>query len=354
MEITYRGQPTIIAFYLPQFHPTPENDEWWGNGFTEWTNVTKAKPLFRGHHQPNLPADLGFYDLRLAEVREEQASMAKDYGIGGFAYWHYWFSGRRILERPFNEVLDSGKPDFPFCLAWANETWSGIWHGRPNDVLIRQEYPGEGDYRKHYEYARTAFQDDRYLTMNQKPIFIVYRPKQIPNSHRFIDLWNKWAIHDGFSGVQFIAISNNVEKDYNALIKKGYNGVIPNRLSQLSTKADSLLSKIWRKSTGKPFVLSYAAASRYFIGDDEEKESCYPVLIPNWDNSPRSGKRALILKGSSPELFGRHVESVLALEKRLVFLKSWNEWAEGNYMEPDHRFGRGYLEVLKNILSENS
>src|SRR5215467_5970675 len=140
-------QATLIAFYLPQFHPIPENDVWWGKGFTEWTNVTKARPLFSGHYQPRLPADMGYYDLRVPEVREAQAQLARNAGIEGFCYYHYWFDGKRLLERPFTEVVASGKPDFPFCLCWANQTWSGIWHGNPERKLIEQTYPGPEDNR---------------------------------------------------------------------------------------------------------------------------------------------------------------------------------------------------------------
>ena len=168
------NKPRLIAFYLPQFHPIPENDEWWGRGFTEWTNVAKAVPLFRGHYQPHFPADLGFYDLRVPEVREAQAAMAKAYGIEGFCYYHYWFGhGRRLLERPFNEVLSSGKPDFPFCLCWANDTWTGIWHGAPNKVLIEQRYPGVEDYKAHFYALLDAFRDPRYMTVDGKKIFII-------------------------------------------------------------------------------------------------------------------------------------------------------------------------------------
>ena len=169
----------LIAFYLPQFHPIPENDEWWGKGFTEWTNVAKARPLFRGHHQPLVPADLGFYDLRVPETREAQASLAREYGIEAFCYYHYWFAGKRILERPFDEVLASGQPDFPFCLCWANQSWTGVWHGAPNKVLIEQTYPGQDDHRRHFEYLLPAFADRRYLRVEGKPVFRDLQPGRV-------------------------------------------------------------------------------------------------------------------------------------------------------------------------------
>src|SRR5208283_1156501 len=166
----------LIALYLPQYHPIPENDEWWGKGFTEWTNVVKAKPSFRGHRQPHIPADLGFYDLRVPETRIAQAELALEYGIGGFCYWHYWFGeGKKLLEKPFEEVLKSGEPDFPFCLAWANESWTGVWHGSPDKVLREQTYPGSNDDEAHFYYLLTAFRDSRYLKVDDRPIFYVYK-----------------------------------------------------------------------------------------------------------------------------------------------------------------------------------
>jgi lipopolysaccharide biosynthesis protein len=165
-----------IALYLPQFHPIPENDEWWGKGFTEWTNTAKAKPVFRGHYQPHVPADLGFYDLRVPETREAQTALARRYGIEGFCYYHYWFAGRRILERPFDAVLHSGTPDFPFCLCWANATWAGVWYGEPNRVLIKQTYPGQADHEAHFRALLPAFKDPRYIRVDGKPVFLIFQP----------------------------------------------------------------------------------------------------------------------------------------------------------------------------------
>src|SRR3954467_6790017 len=172
----------LISFYLPQFHPIPENDEWWGRGFTEWTNTARATPLFRGHYQPHVPADLGFYDLRLPELRAAQAKLAREHGVEGFCYYHYWFAGRRILERPFDEVLASGQPDFPFCLNWANQTWTGNWHGAPNRVLIEQTYPGMDDHCRHFDALLPAFADQRCMKVDGRPLFVVYRPRELPES----------------------------------------------------------------------------------------------------------------------------------------------------------------------------
>jgi lipopolysaccharide biosynthesis protein len=202
-----------IAFYLPQFHPIPENDEWWGKGFSEWTNVTKAKPLFEGHKQPHFPADMGYYDLRVPEVREQQAQLARDAGIEGFCYWHYYFgNGKRLLERPFNEVLKSGKPDFPFCLAWANESWSGIWHGASDRILINQEYLGLKDYEAHFYDLLPAFLDKRYIRVEDKPLFLIYNPTDLPDMQEFCDIFKNLAVKNNLKGIHLVANNiNNVK-----------------------------------------------------------------------------------------------------------------------------------------------
>ena len=201
------GMSCVIAFYLPQFHPIPENDKWWGKGFTEWTNTAKALPLFRGHYQPHVPADLGFYDLRAPETRQQQADMALEYGVDAFCYYHYWFgNGRRIIERPFNEVLETGKPDFPFCLCWANQTWTGIWHGAPNRILMEQTYPGYDDHARHFDWLATAFADRRYITIEGKPLFVVFQPLEIPNVKDVTEFWRQRAVSAGFPGLYLVGI----------------------------------------------------------------------------------------------------------------------------------------------------
>ena len=195
----------VVAFYLPQFHPVPENDEWWGAGFSEWTNSAKARPLFPGHVQPHIPADLGFYDLRLAESREAQAALARKYGVEAFCYWHYWFAGRRILERPYEEMLASGEPHFSFCLGWANQTWSGIWHGAGERILIEQTYPGADDDRRHFDHVLPAFRDARYFRVNGKPLFYVFRPEQLPDPAAFVERWQAMAVEAGLEGLYLVA-----------------------------------------------------------------------------------------------------------------------------------------------------
>jgi hypothetical protein len=361
-DIENNKKARVLAFYLPQFHPIPENDKWWGKGFTEWTNVGKAKPLFRGHYQPRVPADLGYYDLRLPEVREQQAEMAHYTGIEGFCYYHYWFgNGKRLLERPFNEVLESGKPDFPFCLAWANETWSGIWHGTPEKVLIEQTYPGVEDYTKHFYANLDAFLDKRYIKADEKPIYYVYNPLNIPDSKAFLDCWRELAMKEGLKGIHFVGQSWD-EKQAKQILALGYDAV-NTHWQQSIMKNDHTAKYAWNRLTELMFKGKYKLsvwdykefATKLSSGLDCQHDY-YPTILSGWDNSPRSGRRGQIFINYTPEMFDVHVKEVLKkienkrYETNIAFLKSWNEWGEGNYVEPDLKFGWNFLDVLKNNL----
>ncbi|MEO8407579.1 MAG: glycoside hydrolase family 99-like domain-containing protein [Oxalobacteraceae bacterium] len=351
-------KPRLVALYLPQYHPIAENDEWWGRGFTEWTNVTKATPIFPGHKQPNLPADLGFYDLRVPETRTEQAKLAEKYGIEAFCYYHYWFGGRRIIQRPFDEVLTSGEPNFPFCLFWANETWSGVWHGEPKKVLIEQTYPGEDDHRRHFENLLPAFQDSRYITVDDKPVFLIYRPMDIPDLRNTMNLWRRMAVSAGLRGLYLIANSPNSGYPNWRPQDHGFDASITTKMPALRSwitwhhPVKRLLRnfRVWR---GYPTVYQYKEVIKNFLRNEPAGFDDYPVVIPNWDNTPRSGANGLVLQGSTPELFRTHLRAALDIslefphERQFVFIKSWNEWAEGNYLEPDRRFGKKYLEVVR-------
>ena len=349
----------VIAAYLPQFHPIPENDIWWGKGFTEWTNVGKAKPLFRGHYQPRIPADLGYYDLRVEETRIAQANMAKTFGIEAFCYWHYWFgNGKRLLERPFNEVLHSGKPDFPFCLGWANSSWDSIHYGvdGKKKVLIEQFYPGIDDYEKHFYEVLPALLDSRYLKVDGKPFFLIFNPLFLPKSEIFIDLWQNLAIKNGLPGIYFVAQTSKLES-ISSLINLGFNSVNLIRLNHPVLYGRSLFKKAKKIIFNELSTYDYQSALKYFSGPEDYLDYVIPSVYPNWDHSPRSGKNGFILTDSTPELFERHVIDVLnkithkPLENRFIYVKSWNEWAEGNYMEPDLKFGLGYLEALKRCIT---
>ncbi|ABQ26525.1 glycosyltransferase WbsX family protein [Geotalea uraniireducens] len=348
----------LIAFYLPQYHPIPENDTWWGKGFTEWTNVAKAKPLFRGHYQPHIPADLGFYDLRVPETRAAQAEMAREYGIEAFCYYHYWFAGRRLLERPFNEVLASGEPDFPFCLCWANQSWTGIWHGAPNRILVEQTYPGFDDYSSHFQELLKAFTDRRYVTVDGKPLFLIFRPKEIPDPMRVIGFWREMAVKAGLKGLYLVGVTEEPDWIPQQL---GFDAYVISRHPSIPwiTRRTPIkwMIKQYQVKTGKPAIFSYEKDFADLQPIKIAHGDNYPCLLPNWDNTPRSKSNGLVLHDSTPEAFRKHVKKALEIsrdkpdERKLVFIKSWNEWAEGNHLEPDLKFGRAYLEILRNEIS---
>ena len=343
----------VISFYLPQYHPFKENDEWWGKGFTEWTNVGKAKPLFRGHYQPRVPADLGYYDLRCPWVREAQAEMARNAGVEGFMYWHYWFgNGRTLMANIFQEVLESGKPDFPFCLGWANHSWTRrTWNSdaqmHKDFDLMLQEYPN-GDCEIHFKAVLPAFKDKRYITVDGKPLFVVYAPLDIPNCKNFLEIWRKMAKDAGLKGIHFVGLVGGWESNYQKVLDLGFDALT--------------LGNQWNAQTavngGYVGMMLKHKLRKYLFCDWDKRENGYPQIIPNWDRSPRGGRRAVIYTGSTPELFKAHVNDALDIvknkqpEHRIIFLRSWNEWAEGNYMEPDLKFGHGYLDALRDLIVE--
>lgn len=336
----------VIAFYLPQFHPIPENDAWWGKGFTEWTNVGKAKPLFQGHYQPHVPADLGYYDLRSPESRRAQTELAQQYGIEAFCYWHYWFgNGKRLLEQPFKEVLRTGEPDFPFCLGWANQTWSGVWHGAPGRILVEQIYPGLDDFRNHFYALLPAFRDTRYVKVDGKMLFLIYAPKNLPDARLFTSYWQDLAQKEGLEGFYFVAHGIKNPHYY------GCQACVDNA-PFVSMNAPPLEVKAVHNNK-LPRVYHYADFVCYlkerYLNINE-----HPLVIPNWDNTPRCGAGGFVLHGSSPELFRQMMDNAKAKietnpnpEQRIIFVKAWNEWAEGNHLEPDILHGHRYLEALR-------
>ena len=292
---TPQKRARVIAHYLPQFHPIPENDRWWGKGFTEWTNVAKARPMYRGHYQPRVPADLGFYDLRVPETRAAQAEMAREHGVEAFCYWHYWFAGERLLERPFNEVLRSGEPDFPFCLGWANATWSGVWYGAPGTILKEQTYPGLQDHEAHFYTLLEAFKDPRYLTVDGKPFFLIFRPTELPDSVRVTDFWRELAVKNGLKGLHIVALSdddpawNPYEHGYDAasmhLVTTMFRRSKPPPLARLRrhlTHYRPTRELMYRISRKPIHVYSYAKVSPHFVVQEPLDYEYYPTVTPNW------------------------------------------------------------------------
>ena len=349
-----------LAFYLPQFHPTPENDAWWGTGFTDWVNVARARPLYRGHYQPHIPADLGFYDLRLPETRDGQAMLARDHGIHGFCYYHYWFSGRRVLDRPFQEVLASGAPDFPFCLCWANEDWTRTWDGRSGERLLVQQYSEEDDLR-HIRWLIDAFADDRYVTVDGKPLFLVYRASRLPDAKRTTDLWRKEAARAGFGDLYLCRVELDAfeQGDPTAL---GFDASVefqPDFASLGRPLRRSFPLRVSRRllRPNSPYrkhrVFEYGTMIDRMQARPVPAYKRFPCVNPGWDNTARRREQGIVLQGSTPAEYERWLRtSVATLEpygrdENLLFICAWNEWAEGNHLEPCRRWGREFLEATQ-------
>ena len=353
----------FIALYLPQYHPFKENDEWWGKGFTEWVNVATARPLFRGQKQPHIPADLGFYDLRVPEVREQQAELAREAGIEGFCYYHYWFgNGKQVMQMPFNEVVRTGKPDFPFCLCWANHSWyKKLWD--PNSpqkdkLLAEQTYPGDEDYINHFNTLLPAFKDKRYMKVNGKLIFYIYDAIGFKDVKHFIELWRKLAKENGLNDFYFITTDadSRLKDEKLSLGFDAINNVDAFNMHHHMSKARKVFLALGRKYFHMVTRMPYEKAMKYMIIDDCRNDGVIPSIAPNWDHTPRSKYNGFVLTGCKPDLFKNLAKRAIDIVKnkpkdeQLVFLKSWNEWGEGNYMEPDLEFGHGFIDALREAI----
>lgn len=346
------AHPRLIAFYLPQFHPIPENDEWWGEGFTEWRNVAKADPLFPGHYQPHIPGDLGFYDLRCPETREHQSELAKEYGIHGFCYYHYWFEGKRLLERPFNEILSAGKPDFPFCLCWANDPWSRKWDGRTQDLLMPQSYSPEDDLA-HIRCLLPALGDPRAIHVDGRPLFLVYRAKHLPDAQRTMDTWRDEAGKAGLKGLYLMAVETAWDLGWDAT-EVGFDAKVlfQPQFGRLITSATRM--PIIDKDNLQ--VYDYATTWPILAQPESVSYRRYETVCPSWDNTARVRESAVVLHECEPAEYGKWLHDALIRaqafpeSEQLVFLNAWNEWAEGCHLEPDLRHGRSYLEETRRVL----
>jgi len=344
---TYNPLVKAIAFYLPQYHPIPENDRWWGKGFTEWTNITKAKPLFSSHYQPHLPKDLGFYDLRLPEVREEQAQLAREYGIHGFCYYHYWFNGKRLLNRPLDEILSTKNPDFPFCLCWANEHWTRAWDGHQGEILMHQEFSEEDD-RNHIQWLLKVFQDKRYIRINEKPLMIVYLSTRLPNASRTAEIWRTEAEKAGEE--LYLCKVESAPYEYGDPRLIGFDACIEFQPDWGN------LGPYERSIENGHVVFNYEAVVNRMLNKEIVKYKRYPCVTPMWDNSPRRQQSAVIFDNSSPAVYAKWLGSIANniakynLDDSIVFINAWNEWGEGNHLEPDLKHERKYLEATKQAL----
>ena len=355
----------VIAFYLPQFHPFKENDEWWGKGYTEWISVARARKLFPGHEQPKLPGELGFYDLRLPETREAQAAMAQKYGVDGFCYYYYRLrKGCNLMDRPLKEVLTSGKPDFPFMLCWANHDWMAkSWNNtdksKVSKMLVKQEYGGVDDIRDYFYEVLPYFQDPRYIKEENKPLFMIYKPLVLPDVNLFLTTWNRLAKENGFEGVKVIAYTEESKFETAAIFAAGYERMVSCRMYATMHNHNQLwryFNAGVRKFFKLPKILRYKNVIKEMVTDEAKDERIIPTIMPNWDHSPRSGRYGILWVGSTPTLFRKHVKDVLSKIKdkqnKLVFIKSWNEWGEGNYLEPDRKWQSAYLEALQEARKE--
>lgn len=356
-----------IAIYLPQFHPIPENDTWWGKGFTEWTNVTRAKPLFKEHYQPHLPADLGFYDLRLQESRMAQESLAKEYGIFGFCYYHYWFNGKRILNEPLDRKLQNPDENLPFMICWANENWTKVWDGEENQVLLKQNYNAD-DFENHIISLIPILKDSRYLTVNDSKIIAIYRPQEINDIDLLIEIWMRVASENGIkldivNFISFGGFSPSFNKKFKFSIDFEPHSSIINYINRKRSNLYNLTNKFLHlfgfnlENRDKNVVLDFQEFNNIKLNNDALKieNDIIPCLIPGFDNSPRKSKNFLILKNNSPEKYRQQVKASLRILKKrnklnLLFINAWNEWAEGNHLEPCRKWGTKYLEVLKEEL----
>ena len=357
-----------IAFYLPQFHPIPENDKWWGKGFTEWVNVVKAKKLFKEHYQPHIPSDLGFYDLRVPQIREQQAEMARENGLSGFCYYHYWFNGKRLLEWPVNEIIRSGKPTFPFCLCWANESWRRNWDGNSGEILIQQKY-SKSDNLSHIRYLiEHVFSDSRYITVDEKPLFLIYRASLIPQIRKTIEIWRKEAKNHGYKDLYLCRVESHPDEN-GGIADQGFDASVEfqPRWNELGPPINrnfnyQILNKMLNKINIKRGIYfrhkirDYGDFVDLMKSRPAPKYKRYPGITPMWDNSARREWGANIFIGSTPERYGDWLEWLgdtfqpFSREENFIFINAWNEWAEGNHLEPCVKWGNAYLETTKKIL----
>ncbi|HEX4433731.1 MAG TPA: glycoside hydrolase family 99-like domain-containing protein [Acidimicrobiales bacterium] len=343
--------PHVLAFYLPQFHEVPENDAWHGHGFTEWSVVARSSPLFPGHRQPDLPGELGFYDLRVPETRSAQAHLAAEHGITGFLYYHYWFNGRRMLERPFQEILESGQPDFPFALCWANESWFRRWQGSNDEMLLEQTFSEEDDVA-HIRWLIECFKDPRYIRINGRPLLTVYRALNLPDPAHTMELWRRECAQAGMEPPWLVMFeTGDKDGDPGRLGFDASAEFVPHRIPYL-LQATS-------EGTGSATFTTYDydEVATAYAARPPEAWPRYPCVATGWDNAPRrQSGGALVLRNGTPESYGRWLGEAITGQMKtsgrdgIVFVNAWNEWAEGAHLEPDAFWGRAYLEVTRDVL----
>ena len=367
----------IIAFYLPQFHEIPENDEWWGEGFTEWVNVKKARPLFSGHNQPRIPLNGNYYDLSRDDVKKWQIDLAKSKGIYGFCFYHYWFNGHLLLQKPVEQFLNNTSLDFPFCICWANENWTNSWAAGGNKILIAQSYGDKEEWKLHFEYFLNFFRDERYIKEDGYPLLVIYRPDIMDNMNDIIDYWQELAIENGLPGIRIASQYSSIEDlhgddsrlDYFIEYQPNYaarwvKGWLYNYIRVLKKRVTKIID---RKLPSKYFSthpieprLEMRDYDRYWNTILEHRPLSRKQIagaFVDWDNTPRKGERGSVCYNSSPEKFKKFFGKLLDKVNReysteYIFMFAWNEWAEGGYLEPDEKYGTEYLDAIHECLRE--
>jgi len=373
----------LIAMYFPQLHAIPENDAWWGKGFTDWENVKSASPQYEGHYQPRVPLNNNYYDQSRLDTLRWQIDIAKQYGVYGFCHYHYWFDGKQLLETPTNLIMDNKDIDFPFCLSWANETWSRRWDGRDHHVLIQQTHPPiKESWKKHYNYLIKAWTDPRAIRVDDKPVFVIYRPQRIDKINDMLAYWRELARKDGLPGLYFIfqkqyeLPSRTCLNAFDALFQfqpfEAINSPMYDKASikhshlfkllrSLPERYQDMLRGLKSKFVKELTFHDYDAAWQQIVEIRQDQElTTFPGAYVDWDNASRYKQRATIFRGASVESFSKWFAKLVAempkrgLPENFIFLNAWNEWSEGAYLEPDERYGYQYLEAVKKVLTENN
>lgn len=346
------AKPRLIAFYLPQYHPIPENDEWWGKGFTEWTNVKKAKPLFHGHNQPRIPLNKNYYDLMKPETFQWQTDLAKKYNIDGFCFYHYWFDGKLLLEKPLELWLNHPEFDREYCFSWANEPWTRSWDGLNKSILMPQNYNGEKDIVAHFNYMLPFFKDSRYIKINNKPVFVLYRANSITYLEGMIKSWNELAVKSGFDGVFFVETLSHFQREKiseqsgaTVFFEPMYSATFKSIVAKCK---DYLLNIAHSK---KYFSASYEAMWKLILKNEKISRNAWAGAFVDWDNSPRKSKGASLFGGQTSLSFNKFFKLAYGRAKTAdclyIFINAWNEWAEGTYLEPDEKNQYSYLNSIK-------
>lgn len=358
-------KPHIITFYLPQFHCIPENDRWWGKGFTEWVNVRKAKPIFKGHEQPRLPLNGNYYDLSNADTIRWQASLANKYGVYGMCFYHYWFNGKLLLEKPAELLLSNPDIDMNFCFSWANEPWARTWDGKNHEIMQPQEYGTESDWQRHFDYLLPFFRDQRYIKEQNCPLMLIYKSQSIPCASDMMQLWNRLARNAGFDGIHFVETLRDGSMDPRDLPFKARVEFEPAR-TNFQQSFLALNYKRCRRYTLKAFNHLFHTSiplNKPFKFADVARRSLqlvsprgtYGGVFVGWDNTPRRGVASTIVSLPTNEEFARYLKAKIkqtqtTYHTNYVFVNAWNEWAEGAILEPDETHRYAYLETLKSVL----